>query len=51
MERLLADHESRRLEAGWAIWTLLMLEVWGREVARAPRASWPDLEVPRAVGL
>jgi asparagine synthase (glutamine-hydrolysing) len=51
VERLLADHESRRLEAGWAIWTLLMLEVWGREVARSPRASWPDLEVPRAVGL
>jgi asparagine synthase (glutamine-hydrolysing) len=29
---LLADHEARREEAGWAIWTLLMLEVWGREV-------------------
>jgi asparagine synthase (glutamine-hydrolysing) len=34
VERLLDDHESRRLEAGWALWTLLMLEVWGREVAR-----------------
>jgi asparagine synthase (glutamine-hydrolysing) len=31
---LLDDHASGRLEAGWAIWTLLMLEVWGREVAR-----------------
>jgi asparagine synthase (glutamine-hydrolysing) len=30
--RLLADHESGRLDAGWAIWTLLMLEQWGRAV-------------------
>jgi asparagine synthase (glutamine-hydrolysing) len=34
VERLLDDHAARRLEAGWALWTLLMLEVWGREVAR-----------------
>jgi asparagine synthase (glutamine-hydrolysing) len=48
VRRLLADHEARRLEAGWAIWTLLMLEVWGREVAGAS----PELEeVPRAVGI
>jgi asparagine synthase (glutamine-hydrolysing) len=48
VQRLLADHESRRLEAGWAIWTLLMLEVWGREVAGAS----PEIEeVPRAAGL
>ncbi|HEV2852864.1 MAG TPA: asparagine synthase (glutamine-hydrolyzing) [Thermoanaerobaculia bacterium] len=47
VERLLDDHESRRLEAGWALWTLLMLEVWGREVARKA-VSEIDLEVPRA---
>jgi asparagine synthase (glutamine-hydrolysing) len=49
IQRLLADHEARRLEAGWAIWTLLMLEVWGREVAGAS----PEViaEVPRAVGI
>jgi asparagine synthase (glutamine-hydrolysing) len=35
--RLLAGHAARRIEAGWSIWTLLMLEVWGREVARAGR--------------
>jgi asparagine synthase (glutamine-hydrolysing) len=50
LERLLADHEARRLEAGWAIWTLLMLEVWGRAVARAPRPE-PVMEVADAVGL
>ncbi|HEX9941680.1 MAG TPA: asparagine synthase (glutamine-hydrolyzing) [Thermoanaerobaculia bacterium] len=54
--RLLADHGARRLEAGWALWTLLMLEVWGREVARTAPAASPEtpevaLEVPRAVGL
>ncbi|HWM92303.1 MAG TPA: asparagine synthase (glutamine-hydrolyzing) [Thermoanaerobaculia bacterium] len=43
---LLDDHESGRLDAGWAIWTLLMLEVWGREV-RQPQ----ELEVPRAASL
>jgi asparagine synthase (glutamine-hydrolysing) len=47
VERLLADHGARRLEAGWAIWTLLMLEVFWREVARQA----PEMEVPRAVGL
>jgi asparagine synthase (glutamine-hydrolysing) len=46
--RLLDDHASRRLEAGWALWTLLMLEVWGREVARAaPSLSTADLEEVR----
>jgi asparagine synthase (glutamine-hydrolysing) len=34
LARLLADHAAGRIEAGWSIWTLLMLEVWGREVAR-----------------
>ncbi|HEY0409961.1 MAG TPA: asparagine synthase C-terminal domain-containing protein, partial [Candidatus Dormibacteraeota bacterium] len=50
--RLFDDHEARRLEAGWALWTLLMLELWGREVARqAPSAAiGEDEEVARAVG-
>lgn len=53
VERLLDGHAARRLEAGWALWTLLMLEVWGREVARqAPSLfSEPELEVPSAVGI
>jgi asparagine synthase (glutamine-hydrolysing) len=47
--RLLADHEAKRLEAGWAIWTLLMLELFWREVAQGARASSEALlEVPRA---
>jgi len=54
VERLLDDHAAHRLEAGWALWTLLMLEVWGREVARqAPAgpvgsAGAPELEVAHA---
>ncbi|MFL6233809.1 MAG: asparagine synthase (glutamine-hydrolyzing) [Thermoanaerobaculia bacterium] len=53
VERLLDDHAALRLDAGWALWTLLMLEVWGREVARAAAAPLPsDLEeVPSAVGI
>ena len=56
VERLLDDHAARRLEAGWALWTLLMLEVWGREVARrAPAAASEPIdipeEVPHAVGV
>jgi asparagine synthase (glutamine-hydrolysing) len=43
---LLDDHESGRLDAGWAIWTLLMLETWGREVARP---AIPELEVASVV--
>ena len=43
---LLDDHGSGRLDAGWAIWTLLMLEVWGREAVRPM-----DLEVPLAASL
>jgi asparagine synthase (glutamine-hydrolysing) len=43
---LLDDHGSGRLDAGWAIWTLLMLEVWGREVMRPS-----ELEVPLAASL
>jgi asparagine synthase (glutamine-hydrolysing) len=39
LARLLGDHAERRVEAGWSIWTLLMLEVWGRGIAQ---------EVPRA---
>ena len=31
-----------RLDAGWALWTLLMLEVWGREVARAGPSAGPS---------
>jgi asparagine synthase (glutamine-hydrolysing) len=51
VERLLADHAARRVEAGWSIWTLLMLEVWGREVARGGLGMplSPAPEVPRAV--
>ncbi|HEX6903281.1 MAG TPA: asparagine synthase (glutamine-hydrolyzing) [Thermoanaerobaculia bacterium] len=45
VERLLDDHAARRLEAGWALWTLLMLEVWGREVARQAPAVEPELEL------
>jgi asparagine synthase (glutamine-hydrolysing) len=48
--RLLADHAARRIEAGWAIWTLLMLEVWGREVARGGHEAALAPEVARAVG-
>jgi asparagine synthase (glutamine-hydrolysing) len=47
--RLLDDHESRRLDAGWPLWTLLMLEVWGREVLRGSRPM--ETEVARAVGI
>jgi asparagine synthase (glutamine-hydrolysing) len=50
VERLLDDHEARRIEAAWPLWSLLMLEVWGREVARTPALA--DLpEVPRAVAV
>ncbi len=45
MADLLDDHAAGRLEAGWAIWTLLMLEVWGREVARPAET---DVEVASA---
>ncbi len=38
LARLLADHRARRIDAGWALWTLLMLEEWGRAVA------WHGLE-------
>ncbi len=48
---LLDDHAAGRLEAGWAIWTLLMLEVWGREVARPARLSGEESEVPRAAAV
>jgi asparagine synthase (glutamine-hydrolysing) len=47
---LLDDHGSGRLDAGWAIWTLLMLEVWGRQVASQPMRPM-DLEVPLAASL
>jgi hypothetical protein len=36
------------LDAGWAIWTLLMLEMWGREAARPATA---EEEVASAVGV
>jgi asparagine synthase (glutamine-hydrolysing) len=48
---LIDDHESGRLEAGWAIWTLLMLEMWGREVARPGVAVLAGLEAPRVARL
>jgi asparagine synthase (glutamine-hydrolysing) len=49
---LLDDHGAGRLDAGWAIWTLLMLEVWGREVARPARpVRDTDVEVARAAGV
>ncbi len=44
VERLLDDHGARRLEAGWALWTLLMLEVWGREVARQASTGSTEME-------
>ncbi len=37
--RLLADHGAKRIDAGWAIWTLLMLEQWGRAVLPTGRAA------------
>jgi asparagine synthase (glutamine-hydrolysing) len=45
---LLDGHAGRRIEAGWSIWTLLMLEVWGREVARGQHAPLGQ-EVVRAI--
>jgi len=48
LARLLAEHDAQRREAGWAIWTLLMLEVWGRAVLRSDDVRE---EVPRAVGV
>ncbi|HEY0511864.1 MAG TPA: asparagine synthase (glutamine-hydrolyzing) [Thermoanaerobaculia bacterium] len=55
VERLLDDHAGCRLEAGWALWTLLMLEVWGREVARPASipltAAMAPGEAPYAVGV
>ncbi|HEX7181195.1 MAG TPA: asparagine synthase (glutamine-hydrolyzing) [Thermoanaerobaculia bacterium] len=52
LARLLNDHETGKLEAGWAIWALLMLEVWGREVLNggaAAETEITEMEVPRAV--
>jgi asparagine synthase (glutamine-hydrolysing) len=37
--RLLSDHAARRIDAGWAIWTLLMLEEWGRAALPAGRQA------------
>jgi asparagine synthase (glutamine-hydrolysing) len=44
LARLLDDHAARRLDAGWAIWSLLMLEVWSREVERGWAAGRADAE-------
>ena len=41
---LLADHAAGRLEAGWAIWTLLMLEVWGRSAGPGATATPETLD-------
>jgi asparagine synthase (glutamine-hydrolysing) len=55
--RLLDDHQTQRLDAGWAIWALLMLEMWGREVLRgsypSPGSSQTveSLEVAHAAAL
>jgi asparagine synthase (glutamine-hydrolysing) len=53
VERLLDDHGAGRLEAGWALWTLLMLEVWGREVAAGSAGSTgsAELEVAHAAAV
>ncbi|HEX5758294.1 MAG TPA: asparagine synthase (glutamine-hydrolyzing) [Thermoanaerobaculia bacterium] len=48
VSRLLDRHRAGRAEAGWALWTLLMLEVWGREVARAGAEVDEREEVARA---
>jgi asparagine synthase (glutamine-hydrolysing) len=49
---LLDDHGTGRLDAGWAIWTLLMLEVWGREVARPARPGRDtEVEVARVASV
>lgn len=55
LRRLLDDHQTGRLEAGWALWSLLMLEVWGRSVAREAKnvqdaAEETELEVTRVAG-
>jgi asparagine synthase (glutamine-hydrolysing) len=42
VSRLLEDHRTQRLDAGWALWSLLMLEVWNREVLRGARQSVPE---------
>ncbi len=49
--RLLEDHRTQRLDAGWALWTLLMLEVWNREVLRGARQPAIPEEVPHAAAL
>jgi len=49
--RLLEDHRTQRLDAGWALWTLLMLEVWNREVLRGARQTAVPEEVPHAAAL
>jgi asparagine synthase (glutamine-hydrolysing) len=55
VSRLLEDHRTQRLDAGWALWTLLMLEVWSREVLHGqPRVvptPLPSEEVPHAAAL
>jgi len=48
--RFLDDHESGRIDAGWPIWALLMLEMWGRTVADGGRQKALSLEVGDVVG-
>jgi asparagine synthase (glutamine-hydrolysing) len=50
VSRLLEDHRTERLDAGWALWTLLMLEVWNREVLHGTRQLSSE-EVPHAAAL
>jgi asparagine synthase (glutamine-hydrolysing) len=42
LERLLADHEAGRAQNGHQLWALLLLELWHREVAEAPAASFVE---------
>jgi asparagine synthase (glutamine-hydrolysing) len=36
LEQLVRNHESREIDLGFQLWTLLMLELWMREVVEAP---------------
>jgi asparagine synthase (glutamine-hydrolysing) len=50
VSRLLEDHRTQRLDAGWSLWTLLMLEVWNREVLHGARQPIPE-EMAHAAAL
>jgi asparagine synthase (glutamine-hydrolysing) len=42
LTRVLEDHRTGRVDAGWALWTLLMLEVWHREVVLGAGRAVPQ---------